>query len=135
MTPDLFADEPAQAGTRTRLGEAAVVLRGFALPHVAALWPALHAVLAQAPFRHMHTPGGQRMQVALTNCGALGWASDRHGYRYTPRDPDSGQPWPALPAPLAELARTAAAAAGFEGFAPDACLINRYRPGTRLSLH
>ena len=135
MTPDLFADEPALAGTFTRLGVAAVVLRGFALPHVAALWPALQAVLDQAPFRHMVTPGGQRMQVALTNCGAMGWASDRQGYRYTTRDPASGRPWPALPAAFAELAHAAAATAGFEGFAPDACLINRYRPGTRLSLH
>lgn len=135
MTPDLFAADHPLAGAVTRLGEQAVVLRGFALAHVDALWPALRAVLAQAPFRHMATPGGQRMSVALANCGRLGWTSGPGGYRYTARDPDSGQPWPALPEPFLHLAGSAAAAAGFAGFAPDACLINRYRPGTRLALH
>lgn len=135
MTPDLFADDTWQPGAVTRLGEAALVLHGFALPHVDALWPALQAVVARAPFRHMVTPGGQRMSVPLTNCGTLGWTSDRRGYRYTTHDPASGLPWPALPAPFARLAREAAQAAGFGLFAPDACLVNRYRPGARLSLH
>jgi alkylated DNA repair protein (DNA oxidative demethylase) len=135
MTADLFADHAPPPGEVVTLGPQACVLRGFALPHVDALWPALQAVLAQAPFRHMVTPGGQRMSVALTNCGALGWVSDRRGYRYAPRDPDSGAPWPALPAAFQRLAHDAAAAAGVDGFAPDACLINRYAPGTRLSLH
>ena len=99
------------------------------------LWPALQTVVAQAPWRHMQTPGGQRMSVALTNCGALGWVSDRRGYRYSALDPDSGQPWPPLPAPFADLATQAAAAAGFDGFTPDACLINRYAPGARMGLH
>ena len=135
MTADLFADHAPPPGEMVTLGPQACVLRGFALPHVDALWPALQAVLAQAPFRHMVTPGGQRMSVALTNCGALGWVSDRRGYRYATRDPDSGAPWPALPAAFQRLAHGAAAAAGFDGFAPDACLINRYAPGTRLSLH
>ena len=135
MNLSLFDDEPAPSERATRLGEHAVVLRGWALPHVAALWPALQAVIAQAPFRHMHTPGGQRMQVALSNCGALGWVSDRRGYRYDAFDPDTQQRWPALPPAFTELATSAAAQAGFEAFAPDACLINRYTPGTRLSLH
>ena len=134
-TADLFNDPPAQPPTVQPLGAQSVLLRGFALPWVGALWPALQAVIAQAPLRHMCTPGGQRMSVALTNCGALGWTSDRHGYRYTPLDPDSGQPWPALPAPLAELAPAAARAAGFDAFAPDACLVNRYAPGARMGLH
>lgn len=134
MTRELFAPDPHTSGT-TRLGAQALVLRGFALAHVAALWPALLEVVAQAPFRHMLTPGGRRMSVPLTNCGPLGWTSDARGYRYSARDPASGLPWPALPAPFLRLAREAAAAAGFAGFAPDACLLNRYTPGTRLTLH
>lgn len=135
MTADLFADDVPPAGAVTPLSPQAVVLRGWALAHADALWAALQAVMAQAPPRHMTTPGGQRMSVALTSCGALGWVSDARGYRYTPHDPASGQPWPALPAPLHQLARDAAAAAGFDGFAPDACLVNRYTPGARMGLH
>ena len=135
MTPDLFADDAPLAGARTPLGAQAVVLRGLALDTVDALWAALQAVVAQAPFRHMLTPGGQTMSVPLTNCGALGWTSSRAGYRYRPDDPDSAQPWPAMPSAFGRLAHDAAQAAGFDGFAPDACLINRYAPATRLSLH
>lgn len=134
MNPDLFTDDTPQTGA-TRLGPQAQVLRGFALPWVDVLWPALQSVVMQAPWRHMRTPGGQRMSVALTNCGALGWVSDRRGYRYSALDPDSGQPWPPLPAPFADLATQAAAAAGFDGFTPDACLINLYAPGARMGLH
>jgi alkylated DNA repair protein (DNA oxidative demethylase) len=118
----------------TTLGRQAVLLHGFALPWLPALLPALAAVVAQAPFRHMQTRSGP-MSVAMSNCGALGWTSDRRGYRYTTHDPDSGQPWPAMPDAFLRLARDAAAVAGFDGYAPDACLINRYLPGTRLSLH
>ena len=138
MTLPLFDDDeaaPAPAGAVTHLGAQAVVLRGAALAHLPAVWPALQAVVAQAGFRHMATPGGRAMQVALTNCGALGWVSDARGYRYSTHDPATGLPWPALPAPFLALAQSAAAQAGFDGFAPDACLINRYAPGTRLSLH
>ena len=134
MNPDLFTDDTPQTGA-TRLGPQAQVPRGFALPWVDVLWPALQSVVMQAPWRHMRTPGGQRMSVALTNCGALGWVSDRRGYRYSALDPDSGQPWPPLPAPFADRATQAAAAAGFDGFTPDACLINRYAPGARMGLH
>ncbi|WP_347334172.1 DNA oxidative demethylase AlkB, partial [Ralstonia pseudosolanacearum] len=114
---------------------AAVVLRGFALAEATALLAAIDDIARQAPFRHMVTPGGFEMSVALTNCGALGWTSDRRGYRYAARDPQTGQPWPPLPDCFLRLARDAAAAAGFPGFTPDACLINRYVPGARLSLH
>ncbi|HKS12211.1 MAG TPA: DNA oxidative demethylase AlkB, partial [Pseudomonas sp.] len=100
-----------------------------------ALLDVLRPVLKAAPFRHMHTPGGLRMAVALSNCGALGWVSDAKGYRYSATDPASGLPWPALPDVLVELANRAAALAGFDDFRPDACLINHYRPGTRLTLH
>ena len=113
----------------------AVVLRGFALDQAEALVQAAQQVMTAAPLRHLVTPGGRAMSVGMTNCGALGWTSSRMGYRYSPADPLSGQPWPPLPACFADLARRAAAEAGFDGFAPDACLINRYEPGTRLSLH
>lgn len=117
------------------IGPQSFVLRGFALPFVDALLPQLAAVEATAPLRNMVTPGGFTMSVALTNCGALGWTSDRRGYRYTGIDPLTGQAWPAMPEAFTRLAREAALAAGFDGFAPDACLVNHYLPGTRLSLH
>lgn len=130
MTASLF-DEP----TELPLAPGACLLRGFALAHSAALQAGVAAVLAQAPLRQMLTPGGKAMAVWMTNCGPLGWVSDRHGYRYQAQDPVSGRPWPALPSAFAELARHAAELAGFSRFEPDACLINRYLPGTRLSLH
>lgn len=135
MTPDLFADLPDASRHDEVLAPGAMVLRAFALSAAPALLGALANVTAQAPFRHMETPGGFRMSVAMSNCGALGWISDRRGYRYAALDPDSGLPWPALPACLLQLAAAAAAHAGFADFVPDACLINRYAPGTRLSLH
>lgn len=134
MSQGALFDEPAQQGV-VPLGREACVLRGFALPWVARLLAALAEVEQAAPPRHMVTPGGLAMSVANTNCGALGWVSDRRGYRYSATDPESGQPWPAMPTAFAELALAASAAAGFQDFAPDACLVNHYRPGTRLSLH
>jgi DNA oxidative demethylase len=116
-----------------RIGEGILLLRGFAETRV--LLPALNAVVTAAPFRHFVTPGGQRMSVAMTNCGALGWISDRRGYRYDPVDADNGAPWPPMPAVFAMLAREAADRAGFPGFSPDSCLINRYGAGDRLSAH
>ncbi|HSV57857.1 MAG TPA: DNA oxidative demethylase AlkB [Variovorax sp.] len=117
------------------LAPGAMLLRGVALSHEAALLAELQQVLAQAPPRHMVTPGGLAMSVAMSNCGALGWVSDRSGYRYQANDPMSGLPWPALPATFAALARQAAARAGFQGFEADACLLSIYEPGARLSLH
>jgi DNA oxidative demethylase len=113
----------------------AQILRGFALDRVTALIPAIERIQAAAPLRHWATPGGLRMSVAMTNCGALGWVSDRQGYRYEACDPSSGRPWPAMPAVFLELAQSAAKAGGFPGFEPNACLINRYEPGARLTLH
>jgi alkylated DNA repair protein (DNA oxidative demethylase) len=124
-----------QATSDAWLGESATVLRGFAKPIENELLAALDRVVAAAPFRHMVTPGGFRMSVAMTNCGLAGWVTDRRGYRYDPLDPETGQPWPAMPEAFADLAARAAAEAGFASFAPDACLINRYEPGSRLSLH
>lgn len=134
MTDDLFGFSGVQRG-RTSLGAQACVLRGFALECAGQLLDGIAAVERAAPFRQMLTPGGFTMSVAMTNCGVLGWTSDRRGYRYASLDPASGRRWPAMPAGFVELARRAAAAAGFEDFAPDACLVNRYLPGARLSLH
>ncbi len=135
-TADLFADDALQqpAG-REQIGEQSYVLRGYALPWVERLLPELRQVLAQSPFRQMVTPGGFTMSAALSSCGDLGWTSDTSGYRYTPMDPRSQQPWPALPDGLRQLAVHAAAEAGFIDFAPDACLINRYVPGAKMALH
>jgi len=117
------------------MAEGAVLLRGFARPFEAELIAALHEIAGQAPFRHMVTPGGHQMSVAMTNCGGLGWVTDRTGYRYDTNDPETGKPWPAMPASFGALAERAADQAGFAGFSPDACLVNRYQPGARMSLH
>ena len=124
-----------QGGGHERLEPGACVLRGFALSKVTELLAGIDDAAAAAPFRHWVTPGGFRMSVAMTNCGCLGWLSDRAGYRYTACDPLSGLPWPPMPQVFLELAQTAANAAGFSDFKPDACLINRYAPGARLTLH
>lgn len=135
-TADLFGDDTLQqpAGVE-QIGEQSWVLRGYALPWVERLLPELRQVLAQAPFRKMQTPGGFTMSAALSSCGELGWSTDRSGYRYTPLDPASQRPWPALPESVRQLAVAAAAATGFGHFQPDACLINRYVPGAKMSLH
>lgn len=131
FTPDLFAGNLHVVG----LAEGAMLLSGFALPVEVALLDGIEQVVAVTPFRNMITPGGYRMSVAMTNCGIAGWVTDRSGYRYDPIDPASGKPWPAMPPAFADLASRAAAAAGYDGFDADACLINRYDPGARLSLH
>ena len=117
------------------MAEGAVLLRGFVGEVEAELMAALRDIVAAAPFRHMVTPGGHQMSVAMTNCGNAGWVTDRTGYRYSPDDPETGRPWPAMPPLFRELADRAAEGAGFTGFAPDVCLINRYEPGARMSLH
>nr|WP_197979560.1 DNA oxidative demethylase AlkB [Pseudomonas sp. CFBP 13602] len=128
-------DEPQQPSRRESLGEQTFVLRGFALPWLDGILPALREVLKAAPFRRMETPGGHTMSVALSNCGQFGWSTDARGYRYVSDDPLTGRPWPVLPEVLRTLAREAAAAAGFDDFIPDACLLNRYVRGARMSLH
>lgn len=131
MIPDFFSSLPRDE----TLGDGARLLGGFAGPVVEDVLAAIAAVTAAAPFRQMVTPGGYRMSVAMSNCGTAGWVTDRKGYRYAPIDPDSGQPWPAMPIVLADLAQHAASAAGYADFNPDACLINRYVPGARMALH
>ena len=117
------------------LGEGARVLKGFVLAESRALLAEIARIEAAAPFRHLVTPGGHTMSVAMTNAGPAGWVSDRRGYRYEARDPQTGQPWPPMPPLFLDIAARAADAVGFEGFVPDACLINRYAPGARLTLH
>jgi alkylated DNA repair protein (DNA oxidative demethylase) len=113
----------------------ASLLRRFALDCEPALWSALQTVIASAPFRHMVTPGGHTMSVAMTNCGAYGWVTDHTGYRYDACDPLTQLAWPPMPDAFLSLAQRAAMQAGYEDFAPDACLINCYEPGARMSLH
>jgi DNA oxidative demethylase len=135
VTGSLFSDLTNPAEGVEAITEGAVLLRGFASKSAPGLINSLNEILVTAPFRNMITPGGFRMSVAMTNCGDVGWVSDRTGYRYDPIDPLSGRLWPPMPAAFLNLAASAAEAAGFAGFVPDACLVNRYEPGTRLSLH
>jgi len=133
---DLFDDLPPQPhAATTAIGPGAVLLRGLALGEAAELLQAVEALLQQAPLRHMQTPGGYTMSVSTSSCGNLGWVSDPHGYRYAACDPLSNQPWPAMPLCGLALAQRAAALAGYANFQPDACLINQYLPGAKLSLH
>lgn len=134
MTGDLFASD-AEGGTHEPIGRASVWLRGFALPEISRLLADVDTVQKQVPFRQMITPGGHRMSAWMINCGELGWVTDRRGYRYTRHDPETNKPWPAMPASFRALAVRAAAEAGYPGFAPDACLINRYEIGSRMALH
>ena len=135
LSSDLFESVGDMRPSRQAIGEGAVLLRGYAKLVEAELIADLRGVVAQAPFRHMMTPGGHQMSVAMTNCGGFGWVTDRSGYRYDAIDPTSGKPWPAMPSTFRMLAEAAAMEAGFEGFAPQACLVNRYVPGAKMSLH
>lgn len=130
----LFANEPSPGADREPLADGAVLLRGFAAADAALLMEDLRQILTLSPFRHMTTPGGYRMSVAMTNCGRAGWVSDAKGYRYDATDPMTNNPWPLMPASFEALAVRAAAEGGY-AFEPDACLINRYEPGARLTLH
>jgi len=128
MQPALF-DLP-----ETNIAPGVVLLRGYAMADADALVAAVQRIAAAAPFQHMVTPGGFTMSAALTNCGA-GWISDRKGYRYSDINPQTGDAWPEIPALFSTLAQRAAAASGYPDFIPDACIINRYVPGARMSLH
>jgi alkylated DNA repair protein (DNA oxidative demethylase) len=132
---DLFESVPDVRPPREAMAEGAVLLRGFVCLLETALIAGLRDIVGQAPFRHMVTPGGHPMSVAMTNCGSAGWITDGSGYRYGAHDPETGKPWPAMPPLLREIAGRAADRAGFAGFSPDVCLINRYVPGARMSLH
>ena len=131
----MFESVPDTRPSQEMMAESAVLLRGFAKAFEAALIADIGDIVRQAPFRHMLTPGGHQMSVAMTNCGGYGWVTDRSGYRYDANDPEAARPWPAMPPSFCRRAGQAAARAGFHGFAPDACLINRYAPGAKMSLH
>jgi DNA oxidative demethylase len=135
LTADLFDSVADTRPAREAMAEGAVLLRGFARPVASELIADIDQIVARAPFRHMVTPGGHSMSVAMTNCGNAGWVTDRSGYRYDANDPEAGKPWPEMPPLFRALAGQAAAQAGFAGFSPDVCLINRYQPGARMSLH
>jgi alkylated DNA repair protein (DNA oxidative demethylase) len=135
LTRSLFDEAPTRYSAPDVIAPGAVLLRGFACDAADALTQGVEQVIAAAPLRHLITPGGHTMSVAMSNCGDFGWVSDRTGYRYERADPLTGQPWPAMPGDFLALAVRAAAEAGFNDFKPDACLINRYEPGARLSLH
>jgi DNA oxidative demethylase len=135
LTRDLF-DESADSGAQQiEFAPGATLLRGFAAVDSAELLSTVLAIVERAPFRHMITPGGYRMSMAISNCGAVGWVSDRSGYRYAALDPQSGNIWPPMPPLFFALAVRAARRAGFDNYRPDSCLINCYEPGARLSLH
>lgn len=129
---DLFA---SQQPSTQEIVKDAFLLQGFALSKEALILADFSHVISAAPLRNMITPGGFIMSVAMTNCGTLGWVTDRTGYRYTTLDPVSGRPWPAMPTSFMQLAQLAASEAGFDDFVPDACLINQYKVGARMSLH
>jgi alkylated DNA repair protein (DNA oxidative demethylase) len=135
MTLDLFADQAGPLPSRETLGPGAIVLRGFAINIEDELLNALQDVVRVSPFRYMITPGGYQMSVAMTNCGTAGWVTDKTGYRYDPKDPLTGKPWPAMPVAFSDLARCAATEAGFSSYSPNVCLVNQYEPGAKLSLH
>lgn len=129
---DLFADA---APWREDILPGAVILRRFAREGAPQLLEDISLIAARAPFRHMETPGGFSMSVAMTSCGQQGWVTDRAGYRYQSTDPQDKQPWPAMPGRFLTLSQQAAEQAGFCGFTPDSCLINRYQPGAKMALH
>jgi alkylated DNA repair protein (DNA oxidative demethylase) len=128
-------DNENKRQTREALEDGAVLLRSFACADGPALLEAVERVAQSAPFRHLVTRGGYSMSVAMTNCGRVGWVSDKTGYRYDPIDPSTGLAWPAMPAVFRNLAERAAVEAGFPNYDPDDCLINRYVVGSKLGLH
>ncbi len=131
MTQTLFADEKRTI----QITPGAVLLEGYALDDAAEIFAAIKQIEAVSPFRRMLTPNGRYMSIGITSCGNMGWVSDKSGYRYETLDPETGKPWPQMPVLLSDIAIQAAKEVGYHGFAPDVCIINRYEPGTKLSLH
>lgn len=135
-TPGLFDDPKGSTeGTRIELAEDAYLLPGLALADAPELHRALLSIAAQSNFRHLVTPGGHRMSVAMTNCGSVGWTTTERGYVYAPKDPATGRAWPPIPPLFETLGQRATQLAGFAPLRANACVVNRYEPGTRLTLH
>jgi len=132
---DLFSASQSGALSAEHLADGATVLHGKALAAESEILHDIEKITSRSPFRRMTIPGGHVMSVAMTNCGQAGWVSDRSGYRYDKIDPLTGQPWPLMPSSFVALAQSAASEAGYPDFVPDVCLINRYEPGAKLSLH
>lgn len=132
---DLFDINDPESVWQESLGPGSTWIHGFLVAQAVPVMADIARVVARAPYRHLSTPGGKRMSVAMSNCGTEGWVSDRAGYRYQATDPQTGDPWPAMPQRLQELARQAAQACGYQHFEPDVCLINHYAPGARMGLH
>ncbi len=130
---DLFTEQNRERPEQ--LGPGSYLFRGYASAVAGPLIDHIQRIAEAAPFRRMKTPGGRQMSVAMTGCGAYSWITDASGYRYSAEDPETGKPWPAMPVLFMTLARDIAQRAGYEGFEPDVCLINRYPPGTRMGLH
>jgi len=117
------------------LAPGALLLRGAAEACATDLLSQIEGVIMVSPLRTVVTPMGKSMSVEMTNCGDVGWVSDRTGYRYETIDPLTNLSWPAIPALFAQLANGVAEQAGFPEFHPDACLINRYAMGSKMGLH
>jgi DNA oxidative demethylase len=137
VQPPLFVDDLAEGTIDKRnnmaLPEGVVSIRqAFDSAKILAT---VQRVIDAAPLRHMHIPGGKKMSVAMSNCGDVGWISNTTGYAYSETDPDTDRAWPPMPALLADTATRLAAVAGYDNFAPDACLINRYCVGAQMGLH
>lgn len=135
MMNDLFDTKDPTQGWSEALGEGTTFFRGMIVGEAPAILEHIDRISELAPLRHLVTPGGKKMSVAMSNCGALGWVSDHAGYRYQGHDPLTAKPWPAMPAQFLALAQRAAALAGYDNFQPNACLINRYGVGARMGLH
>jgi len=119
----------------TEIAPGALLFRAAAETMAAELLDDIHGIVAGSPLRTVMTPMGKPMSVEMTNCGAVGWVSDRRGYRYEPLDPLTGEPWPPMPSSFRELAGSVAKRAGYRRFDPDACLVNKYSPGSKMGLH
>jgi DNA oxidative demethylase len=133
---DLFDDLPVPTeDLHTALAPGAVLMRGLGRADDVDILQAVESVIAQAPLRHLQTPGGYTMSIQTTRCGSMGWVSEPGGYRYAPSNPSTRAPWPAMPQCLLDFAVRAATEAGYPDFVPDSCMINQYLPGNKLGLH
>jgi len=133
---DLFDDLPLLAeDLHTVLAPGALLMRGFGRDDDVDILQAVESVIAQAPLRHLQTPGGYTMSIQTTRCGSMGWVSEPGGYRYAPSNPSTRAPWPAMPQCLLDFAVRAATEAGYPDFVPDSCMVNQYLPGNKLGLH